>query len=311
MSVRVNLRGDEAWKVVGSRDFKVWPMASSYRGLSAATGLDFSAVIGAFDTHPLFLDGADHKAARVNAAMFLSTNRRAHEAVVDGVVDDVVAEIDNRQGDFDLLTELGDVMFDALAQSYCGVRDDLIPLSLSLQGLFLPKAPLRVRKATNDRMQAIIDKDGKEALDQIILAVVGLRALSGGLVLSLHRIVTENYGKRLCDIVFPETFSESVLRFADRMHAEPVVVSGCPYAAQTVFRCVTFDADYKPEENAKNLFGAGAHLCLGRPVSQYVWDRMVARLSLSQKRIKAGEIVVNDYEFYIAPAVCVVSVSDI
>ena len=311
MSVRVNLRGDDAWKVVGSRDFKVWPMASVYRDLSAATGLDFSAVIGVFDTHPLFLDGADHKAARANAAKCLSTNRRAHEAVIDGVVDDVVAEIDNRQGDFDLLTELSDVMFYALAQSYCGGRDDLIPLSLSLQGLFLPKTPLRVRKATNDRIQAILDKDGKEALDQLMISVMGLPPLTSGLVLSLHRIVTENYGKRLCDIVFPETFSESILRFVDRMHAEPVVVNGCPYAAQTVFRCITFDADYKPEENEKNLFGSGAHLCLGRPVSQYVWDRMVARLSLSQKRIKAGEIVVKDYEIYVAPTVCVVSVSDI
>jgi len=310
MSVRIDLRGDEAWKMVGSRDFKVWPMASSYRDMSAATGIDFSAVIGIFEAHPLFLNGADHKAARAYAAKFLSANRRAHEAVIDAVVDDVVAQIDKRQGDFDLLTELGDVVWDALAQSYCGARDDLGPLSLSLQGLFLPKTPLRVRKKTNDRLQAIIDEDGKEALDQIILAVLGLRALSGGLVLSLHRIVTENHGKRLCDIAFPETYSESILRFADRLNAEPVVVSGCPYAAGTVFRCVTFDADYRLEENAKNLFGAGAHLCLGRTVSQYVWDRMVARLSQSRKRIKAGEIVVEDYKFYIAPATCVVSVSD-
>jgi len=296
--------------MVGSRDFKVWPMACSYRDLSAATGIDFSAIIGIFEAHPLFLDGARHKVARASAAKFLSSNRRANEAVVDAVLDDVMAKVDARHGDFDLLAELGDVVSSVLVQSYCGTRDSLVPLAESIQGLFLPKTPLRVRSKTNELLHAVIDEDGKEALDEMLLAILGLRALSGGLVLSLHRVVSENNGMRLCDITFPETFNESILRFADRVSDKPVVVDGCPYSAGTVFRCVTFDPDYSPESNAQNLFGAGAHLCLGRPLSQYVWDQMVARLSKSQRRVNAGEIVVSDFDYYIAPTTCLVSVSD-
>lgn len=285
-------------------------MAEVYREMSKNTGLDFSAVVRLMDNLPIFLSGNPHKERRREMAKVYAATRAQQDQAIEYALENIATRIEATHGAFDLFQEVSVPIWDAIFGAICPAKTALQELVSELPELFYPGTSVRHRKRLNDKLEVVLRESGDELLDQIALLTLGVRPLTATLALSLHKLARDNAGSRLCDIVFPASYPESALRFVDRIALQEVRPDGCPHPAGTRFRCISFDETYTPEQNEKSLYGMGAHVCLGRPISQFIWGRIGAFFAKSEKTIHPGELSVTVREPFVLPTTCIVIVSN-
>lgn len=309
MKSPVILHGPSAWEVISSSEYFTYPMGDAYRRIADNTGLDLSSVIRLMDKLPIFLSGSEHKTRRQSMAKTYAHSRIEQEQAINDVVRKIATRIEQSNGSFNLLDEISTPVWDAISTVICPNNNTLRGLISDLPELFNPAASVRLRKRLNDQLESFLDKAGDNLLDQITLLVLGVRPLTSSLALSLHKLARDNADRCLCDIPFPGSFPDSALRFVDRIALHDVHLNGSLYQAGTRFRCITFDESYTSEQNAKTLYGQGAHVCLGRPISQYIWGKIGEVFSNSKKRIQPGEIITTEHEPFLLTTRCFIDLS--
>jgi len=309
MKSLVILHGPSAWKVISSSEYSTYPMGDVYRRISDDTGLEFSSVIRLMDELPVFLSGSEHKERRKSMAKTYAHSRTEQERVVNDVVRKIATRIEQTNGSFNLLDEISTPIWHAISSVICQNNKTLRGFASDLPELFNPDASVNLRKRLNDQLESFLEETDDNLLDQLALLVLGVRPLTGSIVLSLHKLARDNAGQCLCDISFPESFPDSALRFVDRIALHDVHLNGRLYQAGTRFRCVTFDESYTSEQNANNVYGQGAHVCLGKPISQYTWGKIGEVFSNSKKRTQPGKLITTEREPFLIATKCFISLS--
>ncbi|WP_420587922.1 hypothetical protein [Marivita sp.] len=316
MEKPIILTGLDAWEVIASRDYNTFSMADVYRSLAGRTGIDFSAAIDLMDRLPVFLSGDVHKATRRSMAQSYAATREKQQSNVEAAITKVIDDLAASSGTVDVLKRISDPIWIAIEEAVMSdfeVRCDP-DLVNSIPDLFIPELSIRRRKRINDQISAFIDTmppDEKEnILHALSFLVLGVRPLSYSIALSFSRLAKQNDGIKLSEIDYPSSFEDSALRFVDRIATKDVMVGGCPHAAGTRLRNISFDDSYTREDNEKYLFGAGAHLCLGRPISLYIWGRLSSGLKAIPKRIRPGTVKLSAREPFLMVSACNVILAD-
>ena len=275
--------GDDARGIISSREFQTFDMAQKYRDLSERTELNFDAVIALMDRLPTFLNGENHKKNRKEMAKVYSASRPNQEKNVDAVLKEMRCMLEQLEGELDIIQEIGKPLWEAVTSAIMGntIIDD--GLTSDLPDLFYPNFSIRRRKALNDRLSAELDKISpsarEETLNKISVLVLGARPLMHSIALSIYKDSTKNVGKNLTNIKFSRSYSDSSLRFVDRIATEDTAINGYCLKSGSRMRCVSFDESYSEHDNTKYIFGSGRHLCLGRPIADYIWKKLVALLA--------------------------------
>lgn len=262
--------------------FQNLPMAEQYRALQRRLGHDFSAIIALCDRLGPFLSGEEHKVCRKFMAMRLAEVRPLHEAGLYQFLDTFAATRLRAGERFDLFADFSAPMFRAMIEPTIAGADlppTVLDLVDDIPWLFAMQTPLKKRIAINQALSAAIAGRSESVLDHIAVLVLGIRPLTGSLGLSLHRVFSDQPGVALRDMRWPETFVDSSLQYADRIAQEPVRLGEVSIAEGERVRCLVQDEAWSAQERQSTLFGVGKHLCLGRPLSELVWQQSVACFS--------------------------------
>jgi hypothetical protein len=316
MRTPITLQGEAAKNAITSKEFYAYPMADVYNELSTKSGIDFSAAILLMKHLPIFLDGDDHKDKRKRMAQVYADTRSRQEQNISSCIDQIIFEISVYNGEYDIIEGLANPIWRALQDAICDLDRIYIEPELvrEIPRLFDPNLSLRRRKLINDKisdhLSNISSFEQPEFFDRIALLVLGVRPLVNSLALSLYKIAELQKHVKLNEIEFPKSFSHSALTFVDRIARKSVEIHGQCYDEGTRFRCVTVDETYLDIENQKNMFGLGAHLCLGRPISMYIWKQLTASLGTLSKMIKPMELQYAQNEPFIVVSKAKIEILD-
>ena len=301
---------DAALDALGARGMQAFSMADAYRDMVAKTGLDLSATIRLLDALPVFLSGTVHKQQRRDMAVAYAAGKAEQEVAVLQFFDQLRGRMAGQTGTWDVLAELAHPVWDTLRRTILPGKEPWYDLIDQLPDLFNPKTSLRKRVKLNDQLTQMLQGEASDFLNRLSLVVLGARPLTHSLALSVHALARAHPGCRLRDIPVPDSFPDSALRFVDRVAGQSDTANGCPYHAGERVRCVTFDESYDPAWNARNLYGLGAHVCLGRPISQFIWQQVQGLFAQSDKIIFPDVIEIENREPFRLAAVCKVRLCD-
>lgn len=277
-------------------------MVDQYLELADKTGIDFGAIIELMERLPIFLDGTAHKEARKKFAKIYSDTRLFQIANIDKATNAVISKIESRNGPFNLIEELAKPYWRAIETAIQKKLDYHIDPELidEIPSLFDPTLSIRRRKILNNALDCaardVPESVRIEFLDTIALLVLGVRPLTHSLALSLHKISETNDGKLFSEINFTENFSQSALTFVDRVSNAPVQIGSIGYAKDERFRCITVSEIYSEQDNQRNMFGFGGHVCIGRPISIEIWKKLTNAFAKLEKIIKKGTCNIESRE---------------
>lgn len=109
----------------------------------------------------------------------------------------------------------------------------------------------------------------------VALLVLGRDSLLGTLATSCHAVFRDNQGQRFADIGFPDFPPETGVAIAERVATADISVGTRTIAAGDRVRMYFQPISDMSGASKQALFGAGAHSCLGRPISLDVWRAMI------------------------------------
>jgi hypothetical protein len=271
--------------LISSRNLRPATYGEDYTALQARFGGYFSAMTFAFAHTPLCLHGQEHIEMRRRVAGFLAPRKaqisarirdsvRARMAplttpgrveVMGGVVRPIVRDVISSTIDIDL-ERAGDTY------TVSSVFDRSIGMGKRR----------RIAAQVSALKAFIEDAVGHDAADvgmRLALIILGQDSLVGTLGESLYRLILDNPGLRLSEIDYPEVPPFTGVPFIDRIVLEPFELEGRVFAAGDRVRVYLQSYAYGADDDGQQrFFSAGAHTCLGRPVSLELWAEMTALL---------------------------------
>lgn len=266
-------------EVLKSKSFEVISMAHIYRDIAARTGIDFDAIVKVLDRTPLFLNSEQHKLVRAEMARVLADKRAAQtsalETSIDGFFDSQV-----RPGAvIELTSQLTRPLYHAVMAPVLGMDTGHGLETDDLSRLFDPILSLKRRQRINARIEALLARPDDIITPTLLaMTILGHDPFVGGLSLSIYRTIANQPGMRLSDMRWDPQLSATALPYVDRIAVADWNCNSVQIMeGQRVRIFIGASSEYGPLETQDVLFGRGAHLCLGRMITQLAWQMSINR----------------------------------
>ena len=126
---------------------------------------------------------------------------------------------------------------------------------------------------------------------RLALLILGHDPLAGSLAATLYRVLLAHPGVPLSEIDYPTAPINSSVAFAERVVEEPFQYQGISFNKGDRIRMLLQSFQYTGEPAGRmRMFGAGAHVCLGRQAALELWSLMAKRLSQIGAQIRAARL---------------------
>jgi len=272
--------------LIGSSNLRPIPYADNYNALEERLGIDFSSLAYAFKYIPVCLHADGHMRVRRRMGEFLAARKPSLNARIPQAV----------AAHFDAFRREGrvEVMKDAVLPLAIDIMSAVIDVDISLEDcanvslVFDASIGINKRRRVATEIATLRDvissRLGESATEEdvglrLALLMFGKDSLIGTFGESLHRLLEVNSGSRLADIAYPELPPQTGVPFIERLVVTPFQLAACDFAIGDGVRIYLQSFAYGEPKSRTNFFGAGAHACLGRPLSIEIWNAIVALLS--------------------------------
>jgi hypothetical protein len=245
---------------------------------------NFPNLVFAVRSIPLLLNGQVHREVRRTLADMVTQGRANVTAALPELMARYVEPMD-RQVNPDWITS---VFIPLVGDVFCRMCN--CPISLPFPKLVITRLFDRfVNLAALDAAEQQIDllrweltktAPNVDPAPALALFILGRDSLMGTLATSLYSILRQNLNRRFSDIEFPDFPPETGVAIAERIAADSITVGPHTIAAGDRIRMF-----FQPMSSAdgavarQNLFGAGAHSCIGRLISLDIWRAMIKTLN--------------------------------
>lgn len=277
--------GAAARDVLSCPALNVTDLPGYYQLLADEIGRDFPLIRYYSGYLLLTNDGPRHAELRkLAAAQFNKSGlaqRQARAALIAAATQRFAT-----QGEFDVMAEIVRPIARSLTEALAGLSADFVA-----SDILSPRRSLRKNHALEARLAVMQDKVAALFPDEsedaqairVTLALLGTEPLTAGLGAALLALLQENTGQRLCDIAWPDAMLEPAVKHAVRFAPASLPAETCPMRGFHVELRMLSD----PALGGKSgeIFGIGAHSCMGRGMSIIVWRELVACLSSLKTRI--------------------------
>lgn len=286
----------ESREIIASKAFGPYSMAEAYRDLSARLGHDFSASIALLERLPPFMAGDDHKRIRRAMALQNEVSKPGQLEAVRAFLAAFAQEALQPGITLDLVTGFSRPLYRAIVAATPVLpdpADNAQHLVERFPTLFSSTTPLKHRIETNRLLETVLEQSGEGVLDDLSLLILGSAPLVGSLALTIHDVFSKQQGVRLREVTWPGFFTQSAVRYVDRVCNADTHVAGARFQPGERVQCPIRSDEWSESENRALTFGAGAHLCLGRGLSEEVWAMVVEILGASDLRADCAPLVMR------------------
>lgn len=281
---------DDAHLILRSDTYRPHGMADAYRLLSKRLALDFSPTIRLLDVLPVFLHGDRHQSIRKQMAMGIAANKQHHEDHAQVFLAQLGSVVLPSQP-VDWLSAVVRPLWFAMKQGVGNHHSAFLDVITQAPLLFNKKTRLRERLAINERIRTFIEQDEASAEARLISlgeSVLGMTPFVSTFTLSLHTLLSGHIGKPLNTIDWPALPPSSAVVTTDRHQP-----SDAPNESPPIKRCILHGPHRTQEQNNRMLYGAGEHVCLGRPLANSVWSMMTAAISALPCVVQSAQLTMT------------------
>ncbi|MDB5657836.1 MAG: hypothetical protein JWS10_451 [Cypionkella sp.] len=272
--------GNDAVRVLAESGFRVTSHVAFTEALAFRLKIDLSATLTVMRNLPLWVDGPQHAELRRKVATFLAEDRLVKLARAKARIRAAIAKALGSGGParVDLLALVREVV-DVFMEEITGIPRPDGDLS-SLPSIFSSNLGVAARR----RLEASLKRQFEmaqnlfpaEPPERHALRVgqwtMGRDPLIGSLGLSLHDHITSLDGASLCERRLPSVPTQTGVPAIGRIANFAQTVAGCPVAEGALIECRLDSLTGRPAAERQHFFGAGPHLCLGRPFTLAFWD---------------------------------------
>jgi hypothetical protein len=270
----LTIRLPDAKEIIMSKDFHSYNMADKYREMQSRSGIDFSASIRLIETLPIFMDGEEHKINRKKMALLIASTKSEQEKEARNTIDKLLQKFFTNRCELDLVSDFARPLWHSVAVKISQSEDDTQEVIDSIPSLFSPALSIRKREIINNRLSEIFSRQGEDNLLHIALAALGTRPLTGSLALSLYDAALQSKTGKVSALELGRGYKKSSLTYVDRICTSETQIGSCQFSSGERARCITQSSEYTEEQNLSALYGFGAHVCLGRPISQFIFQHL-------------------------------------
>ncbi|MEO1776734.1 MAG: hypothetical protein AAFS07_17480 [Pseudomonadota bacterium] len=284
---------DEVLKVLSDDRFVPVDYGDRHAALGDRLGLDFSAITFAIEHIPLCQHGERHAESRKRMAQVIADGRARMVARIPEHVERRLAPL-RVPGRHDAIDAIVNPLVNDLISDLIGVKLDVGPDS-NVSGIFSQAAGVSKRKRMQAELQTLRERleeafgdQGVAAVgDRVGLAILGRDATLGTLSFSMAAHIERAEGRPLSTVVAEPTPTHTGVPYVDRRP-----VPGLEEVAAEPQRRVHLSA-FEEAENARDrhkFFGAGIHVCLGRPLTLDLWKHVAAYMADCDRQVRVLEL---------------------
>lgn len=294
------------------------PALEHYRNMPSKLGEAFASVAFAFEHIPLSMYGERHAEARRRASTWIAAR---HEAIHAWAAESLPVHLQRfaQPGRTELMQAVIRPLVRGLFATLVAVD---LPDHLALDDVsqVFDKSIGMSRRVQLENDMAALEAHlrgsmGPDASDDEVgmrlgLLVVGKDALVGTLAESLASLFRDNPGQPLSSMPFPKLPHRTAVPFVERIASTALEAGGLDLAEGDRVRIVLQTYGHGPASEHHRFFGAGAHACLGRPLSVELWGAIAARLATLPNTVEVTrfELPLDSYVFNV-PSIFEVDVS--
>jgi len=255
----------------------VTPFADRIAALAQRTGLDLSATVFALRALPLAADRARHADLRRAMAAALAPRLPLLRDRLPEIVADRFALL-GRPGEVDMMRGVIEPCVGDVLTLLSGVRvdaDGCTLVSRIFSEVLGPARRLRLeaelRALRHAAETARPDAPESEIGMRLAMVILGRDALIGTLACSLHDVIQAASGRPFSEMPVPDVPPRTGVPYVDRVATSEGDVSGQHASPGMPIRAHLKHYEEGGPAAALGFFGAGAHVCLGRPPALDLW----------------------------------------
>ncbi len=280
----LDARGTYAIDVLSSADFETVPYAGRQDALAKKLGLDLGAIVFALDHIPLALNGPAHRQRRAEVSKLIRAQMPGLTEKLPDIARSGTAPL-AKAGPVNVLDAMVLPIVGNVLAVLTGSRlaDQMSLVSRTFSQTLGPgqrkrlQAELAAIKA--DFEDQFPDATSDEIGARVALVILGRDALIGTLARSMKHHFDLADGNRLTDVEAPKAPLRTGVPYIDRVAKTDTDLGGDPVPEGTVVRCHLQSLEEMEEVPYQRFFGAGPHVCLGRPMSLSLYDLVSTELS--------------------------------
>jgi cytochrome P450 len=295
--------------ILKSPDFVVVDYASEYAKLEQQTRIDWTGLVDALSHIPLAHEGERHSQLRRDFARLIAARSAPTKAAVGEVIAKTVPAVFQAGRDAELMSELVRPINDALFSGLIGAPVPEHSASPSGSQIFDRFLGLNRRKRVQNEVvrlaQAFAEQDlATSAEYATALMLVGYDSVLGSLGTSLVSQLKQGAGARLCDLDYPDYLPQTGVPYVERVAKNDRAILRWNIQAGDRIRLML---DACPARGCIGeeapLFGKGRHLCVGKELSQWLWQALTQEMAkvrlkvlITEARLRPHDYVFSVYE---------------
>jgi hypothetical protein len=143
-----------------------------------------------------------------------------------------------------------------------------------------------------------LEPDSPDVLNSLTTMVFGREPMIGTFSKTVHDLIAEHPGRRMDELPYAGMPSSTAVPFVERVAVTPFEFHGLAIEPGTNFKLYLQSMEGSGDErHLPRLFGAGAHVCPGRPLATDVWKRVVEVLKTSPLHARVVRYEVSDANY--------------
>jgi hypothetical protein len=255
---------------------------------------------------PLLLNGEVHRDVRCGQADMVTQGRASVTAALPELMRHYVEPMD-RQANPDWITSTFIPLVGDVFCIMCNCPRSLPFPKLVISRLFDRFVSLAALDAAEQQIALLrleLAKTAPNADPALVvpLFIIGRDTLVGTLATSFYSILRQNLNRRFADIEFPDFPPETGVPIAERIAADNITIG--PHAIAAGDRIRMYFQPISSADGAvarQNLFGTGAHSCLGRAISLDVWRALTNALNRFSSSIASISCEFEPSNIFVTP----------
>ena len=299
--------GDDAVAVLADRNFDLTPHLAFTAALEKRLRLDLSTTIAVMQRLPLWASGDVHETLRREVAAFLAEDKQNKcDRAAQRIRSVIHSGLDG--SDIDLLDIIKNVVHIFMEEvtglpSIKGCLSDMpsiLSSNLGVQSRRRLEASLRTQM-TFARERFPDEPEGRHLL-RVGQWSMGRDAMIGMLGLSLHHHLHLLDGRPLKTLRLPDVPTHTGVPAIGRIARNDMSIAGCPLSPGALIECRLDSLSGLPNVMRRHFFGAGAHLCLGRPLAMSFMVIVTEILAECDFGLKTQTFCLAEHDVFDIPA---------